>query len=44
MYYFLYEIDHYLKRNLKVTSFEASLIIFKGGREIKSVGFFEDPQ
>jgi len=44
MYAFIYEIDQYLKRNLKVTSFEESLIIFKGGRERKSVGFFEDPQ
>ena len=44
MYAFIYEIYQYLKRNLKVTSFEESLIIFKGGRERKSVGFFEDPQ
>ena len=43
MYALLYEIDQYLKRNLKVTIFEESLIIFRG-RERKSVGFFEDPQ
>ena len=44
MYYFIYEIDQHLKRNLKVTSFEESSIIFKGGRERKTVGFIEDPQ
>ena len=42
--FLLISILKYLKRNLKVTSFEKILINFKGGRERKSVGFFEDPQ